>query len=172
MRQKMPVIRQIAWNAVAVQVVVTILLAAAIRFAFAVKDFMFCIFLGALTYLIYSRIARAFFAREHIAGIRDYQAQRFGDALAHFEASYDFFSRHPGIDRMRYIVLGTASANSYQAIALCNIAFCQTQLGEGQAAKRSYERALREFPECVLARTSLTMLRSTEAKANSQNPPK
>ena len=64
------------------------------------------------------------------------------------------------IDRFRSIVLMSPSAVSYREMALCNVAFCYTQIGNGERAKEVYRRTLAEFPESGMAAASLRMLES------------
>ena len=54
----------------------------------------------------------------------------------------------------------SASAISYREMALCNIAFCYSQLGDGQKAESYYRRALDEFPNSALAVAALRMIES------------
>ncbi|RYZ22546.1 MAG: hypothetical protein EOO10_21625 [Chitinophagaceae bacterium] len=52
---------------------------------------------------------------------------------------------------------------SYREMALCNVAFCYSQIGEGKMAIDWYTRTLKEFPESGLAQTALRMLYSSES---------
>lgn len=45
-------------------------------------------------------------------------------------------------------------------MGLCNIAFCYSQIGNGQKAKDYYEQALKEFPENGLATAGLNIIKS------------
>ena len=46
-------------------------------------------------------------------------------------------------------------------MALCNIAFCYSQIGNGTKAIAFYKKTLEEFPENGLAHSALKMLNST-----------
>jgi tetratricopeptide (TPR) repeat protein len=87
---------------------------------------------------------------------------KFEEAIACFEKSYHFFSRNSWIDKYRYVTLFSASKMSYKEMALCNIAFCYSQVNEGLKAIEYYERTLQEFPENGLAKTGLKMLNSVQ----------
>lgn len=55
-----------------------------------------------------------------------------------------------------------SSAMSFQEMALCNIAFCYTQLENIEQAKKYYQRALDEFPESGLALAGLQYIEALE----------
>ena len=85
---------------------------------------------------------------------------RFAEAIPKFQASYDFLSRHPWIDRWRAITLLSVSRTSLRELALTNIAFCLHQLGREQEAVTYYEQTLFQYPDNALAATELARLRS------------
>jgi hypothetical protein len=174
MPQKMPVIRQIHWPGLIPQFIMIAAFAMAIHFFWPRTAWDKSVFLSwdraffcaALAYLIMCRVLRAVFTRHHIAGMRAYHACRFEEAISHFQASYQFFSAHRLLDACRAWVLGVASANSYLAIALCNMAFCHSQAGRGAKAIELYEQALSESPGFMTASASLRALRSMSPTEN------
>ena len=99
------------------------------------------IILGAAAYLTYSLGSRMFIARAHRRGMRLYRSQQYAAAIQAYEESYDFFARNTWIDRFRAITMMSPSAISYREMALCNIAFCYSQLGDGEKAESYYRRA-------------------------------
>lgn len=117
---------------------------------------------AATSYWVFCFLMRRIFAREHKRGMKAYRASRFEDALEHYTKSYESFSKHPWLDRYRFILLGTASPNPYTTVSLCNMAFCETQLGHGERAIELYEQALKLTPGCTPAEVALRMLRSTQ----------
>lgn len=128
---------------------------------------------GAATYVLYSQICRRVVTKRARRGFRLMKQGAFSEAIAEYEAAYEFFSRHPWIDRFRYITLLSSSAYSYREAALCNIAFAYSQLGDGENAVKFYQRALREFPNCALAKTALrgvdALDESFESRSNLQS---
>jgi TolA-binding protein len=54
------------------------------------------------------------------------------------------------------------SAISYREMALVNIAFSVSQLGQGTDAKEYYQRALDEFPNSAMAKAALRLIESVE----------
>jgi len=54
------------------------------------------------------------------------------------------------------------SAMSYREMALINIAFAYSQIGNGKRAKEYYERAQKEFPNSGMANAALKMIESLE----------
>jgi len=112
---------------------------------------------GAGVYLVYSYGSRLLLARSHRVGIQATAEGRHEEAIRHFRASYEFFTRHSWLDRWRSFFLMSPSAASYREMALVNVAFCQAQLGRGEDARASYERAAAEFPDSPLATAGLKL---------------
>lgn len=128
-------------------------------------DFNVAAMAGASAFVLYSIGVRRLLVGQHRRGVSLVRAEQFGEAITHFEASYGFLSRHAWIDRWRCLTLLSASAISYREMALCNIAFCYGQVGDGRSCKSYYERALSEFPESGLAQASLNIILAAEASA-------
>ncbi|MEJ7847979.1 MAG: hypothetical protein WKF92_07835 [Pyrinomonadaceae bacterium] len=55
-----------------------------------------------------------------------------------------------------------SSAVSYREMALCNIAFAHVQLEENAEAQDYYRKTLAEFPESIMAKSSLAHLESLQ----------
>jgi tetratricopeptide (TPR) repeat protein len=111
-----------------------------------------------VAYFIYLFGARLIIARQHRSAIRLLKAREFERAIELFKESLAFFDRHSWLDRFRPITLASVSAIGYREMALVNIGFCHSQLGNGKLARESYEKCLDQNPECGLALTSLRML--------------
>jgi hypothetical protein len=171
MSQRMPIVRQLQWMGLIPQLVAIAMLAVIVRVAFPNLGVPVDIFVGAVVYLIVCRVMRARFMRDHKKGMRAYHAQKFQEAISHFDASYRFFSAHRWLDTWRSLLFGVASPNPYRVIALCNMAYCYSQTGEGQRAIMLYEKALQEEPDCTLAKASLKMLRSVAPASNATQSP-
>lgn len=160
MSQRMPVVSQLQWTGLIPQFAAIALLAVITYIVLPDSGIPLDIFIGAMAYLVFCRVMRAKFVRDHKNGMRAYHAQKFQDAISHFDASYRFFSAHRRLDAWRSLLFGVAGPNPYRVIALCNMAYCYSQTGDGQQAIKLYEQALHEKPDCALAKASLNMLRS------------
>lgn len=160
---KLPTTRPISWLATIPQLVA---LSTAIAIGWLVSRDSAGIFLGTAAYLTYSIGSRQLIPRAHRRGIRLSQNREFEAAIREHKASYEFFSRHPWLDRYRSIVMMSPSAMSYREMALLNIAFAYGQLGEGAKSKEYYLRAKEEFPENGLADAALKMIESFEHPQN------
>ena len=167
----MPVVRQVHWISLIPQLVAIAGLALLTYAIFPRVGFIRASFIAALGYLIFCRVMRSVLTRDHILGMRAYQAQHFDDAILHFDNSYRFFSAHRKLDAWRSLLFGVASRNSYRIIALCNKAYCYGQTAHGPEAMMLYEQVLNEDPKCMLAQTSLTMLRAGSAGTNEPPAP-
>ncbi len=115
-----------------------------------------------MVYLGYLLFARYVITRHHRRGIRQMKAERYSEAITAFEASLAFFSRHTLLDKYRYVTLLSGSAACYREMALCNIAFAYSQLGDGAKARAVYERTVQEFPGSGLAKAALKLMDSAE----------
>ena len=160
MQQKMPVVRQLHWVQLIPQAVAIAAVALMIQAFLPRLGFFRASFIAALAYLIFCRVMRSWLTRDHILGMKAYQAQRFDEAILHFDNSYRFFSAHRKVDAWRSMLFGVASWNPYRTIALLNKAYCCGQTQRGPEAVELYERVLNEDPDCKSAQASLTMLRS------------
>ena len=87
---------------------------------------------GSAVYLIYSFSFRKLIPRAHRRGVRLLQTQHFEDGIRAHEESYQFFTRHAWLDRYRSITMMSPSATSYREMALMNIAFAYSQIGNGK----------------------------------------
>lgn len=160
MTQRLPVARQLYWPGLLPQFGAITLIDLAI-FQFTDTDFAVSTLLAAGLYWLACGVMRRFFANDQRLGMRAYRASKFEEAVGHFKNSYDFFTKHPWLDRYRFLLLGTSSVNPYRTISLCNMAFCEAQLGHGNRAIELYEEALKLTPDCAIAQVALRMLRAT-----------
>ncbi|MGH7137545.1 MAG: tetratricopeptide repeat protein, partial [Pirellulales bacterium] len=119
---------------------------------------------GAAVYLAYSIRSRIVIPRYHRRGIALVKQQQFADAIPLFRQSLEFFDRHAWIDRFRCVVLMSPSAVTYREMALANIGFCYSQIGDGDNARHYYAECLRRFPESGLARAALRMIGSGKSE--------
>ena len=97
-------------------------------------------------------VARPLLTRHHRAGIRFLRAGRFEEAIRAFGESRDFFTRHPALDRYRFLILMSAGAATYRELAMCNIAYAHARAGAIPAARKACGEALAAFPGSVIAR--------------------
>jgi hypothetical protein len=168
MPQPMPIVRQLYGPALIPQFIAIAALCALARLVLPSASLVFVLAVGAFAYLISCRLLRAIFTGDHIRGMEAYRAGRFGDAIDHFQASYNFFQTHRYLDACRWIIFGVASRNSYRIIALANMAYCHGQLSAGARAIELYEQVLRECPEHPIAKASLNMLRAGAGQAGAK----
>ena len=92
----------------------------------------------------------------------------FKEAISDFMKSYEFFDKNNWIDKYRFLTLLSSSKMSYKEMALNNIAFCFSQIGNGVKAKEFYEKTLKEFPESGLAKAGLNMMNSINNNASQE----
>jgi len=158
MAAKVPTFKYIAW----ISLIPHLLFLFLFVYIFQLLEFKDSFVFGAAAYLLLSYGLRTVISKDHREGINLIKEGEFEAAIACFEKSYHFFSRNSWIDKYRYVTLFSASKMSYKEMALCNIAFCYSQVNEGFKAIEYYERTLQEFPENGLAKTGLKMLNSVQ----------
>lgn len=153
-----PVIRQINWLAIALHLCIFVALVYLFQFLQVGAPSLMAI----ATYLVLAYFLRFFLAKYHRYGMMLLKRNEFEAAISNFERSYEYFQQHAWLDKFRAIFLLSSSRISYKEMALVNIAYCYSQLGEGAQAKTYYERALKEFPNSDIAKAGLNMLRAAE----------
>jgi len=122
---------------------------------------------GCITYLILSYGSRAIIAKDHRKGMKLSKSQNFQEAIKYFENSYEYFKKNKWIDKYRFITLFSAAKMSYREMDLVNIAFCYSQIGNGNKSIEFYKKALSEFPESIMARTAIKFSDSAQNIENS-----
>ena len=153
-----PVIRQINWLAIALHLCIFVALVYFFQFLQVGAPSLMAI----ATYLVLAYFLRFFLAKYHRYGMMLLKRNEFEAAISNFEHSYEYFQQHAWLDKFRAIFLLSSSRISYKEMALVNIAYCYSQLGEGAQAKTYYEQALKEFPDSSIAKAGLNMLRAAE----------
>lgn len=156
MASNVPTVRQVAW----ISLIPQFIFMGLIVFVYYILEFTDPFLYGALTYLIISFGLRNLIAKDHRQGMKLVKQQQFETAIPQFENSVAFFKKNNWIDKYRFLTLLSSSKMTYKEMGLCNIAFCYSQIGNGQKAKEYYEQALKEFPENGLAIAGLKMINS------------
>ena len=156
MTSNVPIVRQIAWISTIPQLIIIGL----ITYVFYLLEFEDPFIFGIFSYLILSVALRNLAAKYQRQGMKLVKQQQFALAIPFFEQSVDFFTRNSWIDNYRFLTLLSSSRMTYREMGLCNIAFCNSQIGNGQKAKDYYEMVLIEFPNNGLAKAGLNMFNS------------
>lgn len=125
--------------------------------------------LGTLFFLICSQVSRRIFTREHRRAIQYCRNQEYARAIPLFEQSIEFFERNRWVDQYRAIVLFSSSSMSYREMGLVSVAFCYAQMGDGDNSRLTYEKCLNEFPDNMIAKTSLNFLVAGAAVSESSS---
>ena len=160
MASNVPTIRQVSWISIIPQIAFMLTLI----FIYDKLNIKEPALYGAITYLIISMSLRYLVPKSHREAIKLTKQHKFENAILKYEDSYKFFTENNWIDKYRFITLLSSSKMNYREMALCNIAFCYSQVGNGQKSIEYYKKTLAEFPENGLAEAGLKMLTSTENK--------
>lgn len=162
--KKSPTIRKIAWVSLFPQVGIMLI----IFLIYTIMGVSNPIVAFVVTYILLSVSLRTLIPKDHREGISLVGKKKFAAAIPRFEDSYRFFEKYNWVDKYRYVTMLNSSAMSFQEMALCNIAYCYTQLDNKIQAKKYYQRALDEFPESGLAQAGLQYIESLEAQAQTE----
>jgi tetratricopeptide (TPR) repeat protein len=154
MASNVPVVRQVAWISIIPQLILMGLIVLACYRSGASNPFMY----GALIYLAISYGLKTSLAKDHNRGVQLTKQHSYVEAIPFFEASYKYFTAHPWMDKYRYITLLSSSKMCYREMALCNIAFSYSQVGDGKKAAEYYRKTLESFPDNGMAQAGLRML--------------
>ena len=154
MSERVPIVRQLNWWVILLQCVLIYGLIRAGSWAF--PDAGPLAWIGGL--LAWSIGVKYLLARDHRAGIGYVKKQCFEEAIPRFLNSLEFFDRYPWIDRFRAIVFMSSSYASYREMALLNVAFCYSQIGDGKRSREYYEQCLERFPNSGMAKSALRMI--------------
>lgn len=152
-RPPMPVIHQIAWMSLVLQLVlVGFLIGAAVYFELPKP-----ILTATAGYLALAALIRLSLTRSHRRGMHYARSGRLEEAAVQFQRSYEFFSRHRWLDEMRYLTLLSTSRICYREMALLNLAYCDLWHDRGEEAVKTYLRTIEEFPDSGLAWTGIKL---------------
>ncbi|WP_407404818.1 hypothetical protein [Chryseobacterium sp.] len=162
--QNIPVVKQTKWLAIVPQLIFMAFLIL-VYYLFSINE---PVIWGCLTYLILSFGSRKILAKYHNKGMQLTKAEKFIEAIECYERSAEYFKNYSWIDKYRFITLFSASNMSYREMALNNIAFCYSQIGNGMKSKYYYEKTLLEFPNSILAKTALNMINSAQNIENNR----
>lgn len=160
MASRKPIVRQTALLSLVPQLLFMTLLC--VIYILFIESKFLAIELALITYLIISISLKLTIPHNHRKGIALYKAGKYEQAIAEFQKSYAFFSKYTWIDKYRFITLLSSCKISYREMALLNIAFCYSQIGDGKNSKDYYLKAIAQFPNSEMANTSLKMIESIE----------
>lgn len=121
-------------------------------------DFVECLFPAILLAYALGWVLRNTLGKQQQQGMRHIRNGEFQQAISCFEQSYTFFTNRPWLDKWRFLLMLSTSRISYREMALNNIAFSYSQLGDGLQARAYYQRVLTEFPDNGLAEAALRLL--------------
>jgi tetratricopeptide (TPR) repeat protein len=153
-----PVLKQVSWLSLVPQLAIAVLLVLAAGRLGAGDPYL----AAAIVYLAMLFSLRWIVAFHHRMGMRHVRNGEFERAIQRFEKSYEFFRRHPWIDKFRYVTLLSSARPSYREMALLNIAFSHGQIGNGRQAQEYYRKTLAEFPDSGMAKSSLRMMAAAQ----------
>jgi len=117
--------------------------------------------IGILIHVLYQAIIKILVEHPTTPGLKLIQERKFKEAISQFENAYQFYSRHKWIDQGRFVLLISSNV-SFREMALVNIAFCYSQIGNGNKSKEYYQRILAEFPDSSFAEVSLNAIKAFE----------
>ena len=160
MASSKPIVRQTAWISLIPQLLFMAILCAI--YIIFIEPIFLAIELALITYLFLSVTLKFSISHNHRKGIALFKVGKYEQAINEFQKSYSFFSKYTWIDKYRFITLLSSSKISYREMALLNVAFCYSQIGDGKKSKDYYLKTIEQFPNSEMANTSLKMIESIE----------
>jgi tetratricopeptide (TPR) repeat protein len=129
-------------------------------------------FIGFFGYAFYRAvIARRIVCRHHHRGVQRFRLGRFEAAYTAFARSEAFFARHRWLDRGRSVLLGTAVAYDFTALARYNQAQCLGRMGQTEEAVRFLDALLADHPDMAPAIALRGALTSAATRAPTETDP-
>ncbi len=101
---------------------------------------------GGLTYLLLAWTLRLVLQRHHRKGMKLLRGKQYEDAAKAFRESFDFFAKHPWIDKYCFITMFSSNAIPYQQMALNNMGVCYLHMGENAKALDAFKKLLKMNP--------------------------
>ena len=154
MSKSAPTIKPISWLSLIPQLLILGLLIVVFTFLFP----NWGLFFAGVLFVSYSLASRFILAKEHRKGILLIHTGKYQEAIEYFQNSFKFFEHYSWLDKYRAIILMSSSKISYREMALVNIGYYYSQMGDGKEAMRVYQSCLDVFPESSIATASLNML--------------
>jgi tetratricopeptide (TPR) repeat protein len=156
MASNVPVVQQIAWAALLPQSVVLISIGV-ICFLYGAQN---PVLPAVAIYFLIGYTLRHVIAKDQRKGLELVKKRDYAGAIPAFEASYKFFAENLWLDKYRYVTLLNPSSMSYRGMALNNMAFCYSQIGEGKKAAAYFRQVLDLYPENGIAQAGLNAVES------------
>ncbi len=163
MTSKLPVVRQIDWRLVPLQLAAGATCIALTHLVLGPGNIARSLTIGSGIYLLYSMGSRAIITAPHRRGVQLAACERFAEAIAQYERSYRFFCAYPWVDKFRGVVLMSPSALPFREMALLNMGFCYAQLGDAAKSKECYQAAQQVSPDSAIAKAALAMIETFES---------
>lgn len=162
MSANVPIVRTASWLAVIVIILVWIIFMAIFTFFFQIDGIYICSILFFILMVSLQRLIPT----SLIKGMKAIKKNDFKTALEFFNQSVDFFTQYDWVDKYSAITLLSAAKMSYREMSLCNMAFCYSQINEGEKAKDLYEQILKEYPDNGIAYYSLNSINTFSNKSD------
>jgi len=111
-----------------------------------IKPLLYGLIVGSWLYLVLANVLRGIFLKHHKRGIKQMGNRHFTEAIDAFSLSHDFFEKHKGIDKYRFLTMFMSSKLSYRQMALFNLANCYAAKSQFNEAKEKLEQFLQTAP--------------------------
>jgi len=154
MTQQLPVARSMNYFSFALQILFLI----ALYLGFEKSGSDEASLWAGMVYLVLAYSLRYFVPIDHRKGVRELKQGKYEEALVSFQKSFDFFTKHPWIDRFRVFTTFSVSKLCYRETAMVNKAFALICLDRKEEAKALYEACLQDYPENSIALYALKIV--------------
>lgn len=93
---------------------------------------------------------------------RHLKKNEYEQAISAYTDAAAFFARHAWMDQFRSVLFLSLLSPGFREVALNNIGYCYSQMGDGAGTKAAYKLMLEAFPESRFATYPLTLFRTAE----------
>lgn len=104
------------------------------------RSWLYAFLFGGTTYLILAWTLRLILQRHHRKGMKLLRQKKYEEAAVAFQNSISFFTKHPWIDKYRFITMFSSNAIPYQQMALNNLGICYLHMGEDVKALEAFAK--------------------------------
>lgn len=164
MKRNVPMLQNVNYPVFLLQLLVIAALVGGFSLLFWDALEYIAIFLIAAVLVIYIKAMQQYLMRYARAAMRLMRAGKFEEALIPLQQGLEFYNEHPQLDRLRHVMLVTASLYSLRETVLMNIAYCYGQIGDKEKMVKHYERLAREYPENTAAQNTLRFIDTAQSQ--------
>lgn len=128
------------------------------KYAGKEESIIISILISLVFFNVIMMITQSYFANTYIEGTKLLKKEKYKEAIKLFQKSAEYYAENKWIDKYRFLLFISISELTFKERSLSNLAYCYSQLLDGEKAKEYYELTLKEFPKNQQANIGLNFL--------------